>query len=156
MAQVETIFKRYKARMEAYLTRIKTVCEELGAKCTEIVDCSCDEFYLSFIVLVDPDLNNELSDSNIDVSFKVLESEYCDGEPNGVNFGIDMVAVGGRIVGGFTPYNYTEKVWAKRNKPADVEERFRIIEDECCPAEAAQVLLEYIERESNSCRSISS
>ena len=147
MAQVETIFKRYKARMEAYLEKIRAALVEMGIECTEIDDCSCDEYYLSFIALVDPDQDNTLSEANIDVSFKVLESEYCAGDPNGVSFGIDMVAISGRIVGGCTPYNYTEKVWVKRSKPAEVEERFGIIEDECDPTEAARVLFEYVERE---------
>lgn len=40
-----------------------------------------------------------------------------------------MAEVGGAIVGGLTPFNYTEQVWVPRSNPEAVEERFRIMED---------------------------
>jgi hypothetical protein len=35
----------------------------------------------------------------------------------------------GRIIGGLTPFNYTDRCWVSRNDQQAVEERFRILEE---------------------------
>jgi hypothetical protein len=67
-------------------------------------------------------------DENVDISFKLCESEECDGEEGGVNFALDIVEVSGRIIGGLTPYNYSDSCWVNRKDKQAVEERFRILE----------------------------
>lgn len=72
-------------------------------------------------------------ESCIDVSIEIAEAmSYGDDEAHegfGVNFGLDLVEWGGRILGGLTPYNYSDKVWVDARNEDAVSERWRILED---------------------------
>ena len=63
----------------------------------------------------------------IDVSFEIVESHDYEGVDGGYTFRMDIVEMGGRMVGGFSPFNYTEQVWCK-TKPA-IRERFDLVND---------------------------
>lgn len=124
--RVEKIKEKYEGRILAVLNAIRKKLQEAGHDCNEPTDMSSDDFWWSMTV-----------DGHIDVSLKICESEQYDGESGGVNFAVDIVEHGGRILGGLTPYNYTNKVWVSRYSPAAVEERFRIIE-QADPADVIQ------------------
>jgi len=64
----------------------------------------------------------------IDVTLKLEESVEHDGTYDGITFRIDSVHAGGRIVGGFAPYNYSDEVWVDLTNAEAVEVRFRLVE----------------------------
>jgi hypothetical protein len=67
---------------------------------------------------------NDQIDVAVDIIFTICESEEYDVVENGVNFSIDIVECGGRILGGFTPYNYTDKCWIDLSDLPEIDERF--------------------------------
>ena len=74
---------------------------------------SSDEYWWSLLADVDG--------VKVDVSFKICESEQYDGEKGGVNFSVDVVEFGGRILGGLTPFNYSDACWVDRRDADAIE-----------------------------------
>src|SRR6266478_1460728 len=97
------IKRKYKNRILAILNRIAEVLRQAGCDVEGPWDLSGDDYRW------------ELQANNIDISITICESETYDGEPNGINFALDIVEEGGRILGGLTPYNYTDAVWVSRS-----------------------------------------
>ena len=64
----------------------------------------------------------------VDVSITTLESEVNDGEENGLNFSLDVVGWGGTMIGGMTPFNYSDRVWVARDDADAVEERWNLFQ----------------------------
>lgn len=118
------IYRKYKGRIRKILRNIGKVLKEEGHKVEGPFDMTADHYQWSLIV--DGDTNNQ---QGIDISFTIAESEEWDGEEGGVNFMLDVVEWGGRILGGLCPYNYSPQVWVDRNDPEAIEERFKIMED---------------------------
>jgi hypothetical protein len=87
-----------------------------------------DSYSWSLLVHLDGDID-EVAQDDIDISFRIAESERHDGEVGGINFALDIVEVGGRIVGGLTPFNYSDRCWVDRTDAEAIEERFKIMED---------------------------
>jgi hypothetical protein len=114
------IKKKYRKRIMAILERIADVLRVAGFRVEGPWDLSSDDYWWSLLAHVDG--------VKIDVSFKICESEQYDGERGGVNFALDIVEEGGRIIGGLTPFNYTDRCWVSRRDRQAVEERFRILE----------------------------
>lgn len=48
--------------------------------------------------------------------------------------------MGGVIIGGLTPYNYSDRLWVSRKDPEAVEERWDLFEDGCDPYEILSVV----------------
>lgn len=61
----------------------------------------------------------------IDVSLEIVESQDYEGVTGGFTFRLDVVEYGGRILGGCSPFNYTEQVWCK-TLPA-IKKRFELL-----------------------------
>ncbi len=123
----ETIMRKYRERIVAIMERIADVLREEGYLVGGPEFWDGDDYRWVLLVHVDGD-SDKLGDEDVDISFKLCESEEYDGTPGGVNFALDIVQVGGRIIGGLTPFNYTERCWVPRNDSEAVEERFRIME----------------------------
>jgi len=68
------------------------------------------------------------SQDDVDICFEIAESLANDGSLDGINFILDITTVGGSMLGGLSPFNYTPEVWVDVNDEAAVEERFQIIE----------------------------
>jgi hypothetical protein len=127
-----TIVKKYQARIKRIMREIRAACEEAGWYCSEIAFLDCDDYSWDFIVHTKgkPEEEADLDDyTDIDVTFKLCESEQYDGTKKGINFALDVVAVGGSILGGLTPYNYTSDVWVNRLDENALAERFQILQD---------------------------
>jgi hypothetical protein len=114
------IKKKYQKRIIGILERIADVLRAAGFDVEGPWDLSSDDYCWSLLADVDG--------VKVDVSFKICESEQYDGEKGGVNFALDIVEEGGRIIGGLTPFNYTDRCWVSRKDKHSVEERFRILE----------------------------
>jgi hypothetical protein len=138
----EQIKEKYAARIEKILSNIREALVEDGWHVEEPWEMGGnDEYRWTMLVsATNPHIDGtEPDEDDVDISLTILESEHNDGEENGVNFGVDVVTVGGSILGGMTPYNYTNRVWVARDQPEAIEERFTLVED-CDPAGIVHML----------------
>jgi hypothetical protein len=119
------------------MNRLKDALNEAGFVATEPVDISGDSFMWSLDVTTEAEADTaqlmlipgeESEHRSIDVQFEIVESEEYDGIENGVNFALNVTRWGGQMVGGLTPYNYSDGVWVDRANEAQVERRFKILE----------------------------
>lgn len=145
-AQIEALYES--AVNDAALTvreRMTEALRTLGAAFTdagyelqtpEPYDLSSDDYRWAITVH-----GNGLSEP-VDVSITLAESADYDGTTDGVNFALDIVAEGGRLLGGLTPFNYTPDVWAALDDPAEIDYRLAIIE-QADPASAVALVNEY-------------
>ncbi len=124
----EQIKDRYQDRILAVMNRIATVLQDEGYPTEGPHFMDGDSYSWNLIVHLDAD-PDEVGQEDIDISFKVCESEQYDVEEGGINFALDIVEIGGRILGGLTPYNYSPKCWVDRTDAEAIEERFKIMED---------------------------
>lgn len=123
---MESIAKVYGPKALALLNRLRAVMIEAGYECTEPVDMSTDNYVWNMLVTRPGDPQ----DNGVDVSVEIAEQCDYEGEdsPWGINFGINLVHYGGRILGGLTPYNYTEFCWVDSTDPLAVEGRWAILD----------------------------
>lgn len=145
-----TIVKRYQARIKRMMRAIRQTCIEAGWYCGEIAFWASDDYSWDFLVHTKgkPEDGAELDqDADIDVTFKLCEApEYGDtDQPFGVNFAFDVVAVGGAILGGLTPYNYTSDCWVDRRNEEELAQRFQIMED-ADPEGIVTLIQEHVQR----------
>lgn len=114
----------YEPKLQTLLEQVRTEAHERGYECNEPADMT-DEYY-RWSVLIYP--KGEDHENGVDVTVAAPESEAFEGEENGVNFSCDVVHYDGRILGGFTPYNYTSDVWVDRNDPEAVKARWELFQ----------------------------
>jgi len=119
----DQIKEKYEPRALAVLNSIRQELTDAGYESDEPFDLSDD--CARWVLVIKP---GEGREEAIDITLEFTESEECDGTKGGITFRVDVVCEGGRMLGGLTPYNYTEAVWVKRNDPEAVEDRFAIIE----------------------------
>lgn len=129
---MERLHHDYSARALALLNNIRSVVTETGEWDTdEPSDMSSDDYKWSFVVWP-KDKGYPGSENCVDISIELAEAAtYGDDEVFdgfGINWGLDIVEYGGRILGGLTPYNYTDDVWIDGRDDEAVLERWQIIE----------------------------
>ena len=127
MGTIDKINDTYKAQISIILTGIAEVLREDGWKVGEVCDMSCDEYSYSILASQYDANPEELNEGDVDITFEICESEEYDGTENGVNFAVQVVTVGGSIIGGVTPYNYTDDCWVDVNDSEAVAERFGLL-----------------------------
>ena len=116
----------YNPKIKALLEQVRTEALERGYQCDEPGEMSDDETRWSVYVI--PAGSTYDDENGVDVTITILESEHRDGEENGLNFGLDVVGYQGEILGGMTPFNYTDRVWVQRDDEDAVEERWNIFQ----------------------------
>lgn len=148
----EQIKDKYESRIVRLLNSIRELLiddDDIELTVSEGYCCSADdEFRWTFTVQTAEQVADEEEGADmegVDVTFKIVESEQHDGEEDGVNFCTDIVTIEGRILGGMTPYNYTEQCWVKRSDPDAVDERFQIME-RADSSEAAYIITEHLKQ----------
>jgi hypothetical protein len=122
------INRKYKSRILKFLRQVREALVKEGFTVDEPFDMTADEFWYAILVRKSSKPDESATGQDVDISFKIAESEQHDGEKGGVNFMLDIVEWGGRILGGFTPYNYTSNVWVSRNSEGAIERRFKMME----------------------------
>jgi hypothetical protein len=129
--RVEEIKDRYAARIVKVLESIRAELQAAGYHVDEPFDMSCDSFSWSLLVRIGSKPEDAATDGDVDINLKIAEStEYDgDGSEEGINFSLDVVEYGGRIMGGLTPYNYTRDVWVSLDDADAIEARFSIFEE---------------------------
>ena len=142
MGTIDKINDKFKVQIAIILAGIAEALREDGWKVGEVCDMSCDDYRYSILASqydADP---SELNEDDVDITFEICESEEYDGTENGVNFAVQVVTVGGRIIGGLTPYNYTDRCWVDAGDAEAVEERFNILA-QADPSEMVCLLEDY-------------
>lgn len=88
-----------------------------------------DDYRWSMVVRR-PDAPEASEDDLVDLTVELAEADEYEGDDarGGINWGLDIVEYGGRILGGLTPFNYTDKCWVPMGHSGAVEERFAILE----------------------------
>lgn len=126
----EEIKDKYEKKILQILSNISDCLKdgEEGWKVGAVNEMHDDEFKWGMLISKLDEDPIELSNDDIDISFTIIESERNDGEENGVSFSIEAVTVGGVIVGGLTPYNYTNDVWVSKDDEEAIEIRFQILQ----------------------------
>lgn len=124
----EQIKDRYQGRIMAVMGRIASALQGESYLVEGPHFMDGDSYSWSLLVHLDGDID-EVAQDDIDITFKIAESEEYDGEIGGINFCLDIVEVGGRILGGLCPHNYSPQCWVDRTDAEAVEERFKIMED---------------------------
>lgn len=116
----ETMCKRYGKRMLAAMKELhESLKEDVPASNPgEPWVMDADDYWV--ILTCKPE-----GKEGFDISFRLDDSNEYEGEPGGYQFSIELVEYGGRILGGFSPYNYTPKVWCTNFK--DIDERFQLV-----------------------------
>ena len=125
---VDQVAEKYGERAMAVLQKLADALAEAGHLVDAPAEMHCDDFRWGFAIHVDGDVE-ELAEEDIDVTLQICDSEDYDGTDEGIAFRVDAVEVGGSIVGGFAPYNYTDRCWVDPNDEDAVEERFTLIEE---------------------------
>lgn len=147
---VTSIKDRYGSRITAILTALKTDLIENGGLIVEGPDEAHDEEYCWSIGGWVPGISDEPTEDALafDARIEIVESAVR-GEPDaehpGVTFSLSITGFGGEIIGGLSPYNYTDRVWVDATDEEEVEERFKILEDAEI-SEATALILEWLER----------
>ena len=130
---MEGIKDKFEPKIRKVLEAMREVLKNEGYAVGEVYDMHDDEYRWAFLVCRDKSVKgdynpSDLQDDDIDITFVIAESCEYDGTENGLNFKVDIVEVGGSILGGMCPFNYTEQVWVDINDTEAIEERFSLFE----------------------------
>lgn len=117
---IETV---YAPKMRALLEQVRSEALSRGLECEEPGDMTDED--VRWCVPVRP--KGGPDEGGVDVSLIACESKGYDGTEGGLNFSLDVVAHEGAILGGFTPYNYTERCWVDREDPEAVGARWNLL-----------------------------
>lgn len=118
----ETVRNRYSKRMMQTMTELYNELVESSPDCkpSEPWAMDADDYWV--VITCEPE-----GKEAFDITLRLDDSNEYEGEPGGYTFSFSLVAYGGRILGGLSPYNYTPKVWCTTFK--DIAERFQILDD---------------------------
>lgn len=121
---LDGIYKKYGPKAIDLLCQVRDVCREAGLVTDgEPTDISADEYRWTLRVWRRgfTDIDN-----CIDVSVEIGEAGAYDSEESyGITFALNIVEYGGRILGGLTPYNYTNLCWVDSRDADAVAERWK-------------------------------
>ena len=137
--RAEEIKDRYAGRIVTVLESIRAELQEAGYQVDEPADFSGDDYRWSMLVRVGSKPDEPPGNGDVDITLQIAESMQFEGTADGINFSLEIVEWGGRILGGLTPYNYTPDVWVSLDDADAIEMRFSIFE-EADPADIIALL----------------
>lgn len=146
MEITDTYEATYGPKIREILETVRAEALERGLLCDEPCDMTDEDVRWSALVQpagTEPDAEGVGADVNITVA----ESEHWDGHEGGVNFILDVVGVGGEIIGGLAPYNYTDDCWVERTDEDAVETRWVIFSNGCDADAIVDSIEEFFARE---------
>lgn len=127
--KVTAVKDRYAERIVKVMERIRAELQEAGYHTEGPDEMFGDDYRWALLVRVVSEPGQyPVADGDIDITLQIAESMQFEGTEDGINFSLDVVEVGGRILGGLTPYNYTNDVWVDVSDDDAVEWRFSIFE----------------------------
>lgn len=134
---MEAVQAEYGPKAMALLERIKALFVEQGYEVNGPFDMCADDFRWSMLVTA-PGMRQE---KGMDLTVEIVEERsYDDAEGWGLNFGLDIVRYGGRLVGGLTPFNFTPECWVDSRDSEAVAVRWAYVGD-CDAQEAVDLVL---------------
>lgn len=145
MEITDTYEATYGPKIKKILEEVRAEALERGLLCDEPFDMTDEDVRWS--ALVQPAGTTEDEESGADVNITVAESEHWDGHEGGVNFILDVVGVGGQIIGGLAPYNYTDDCWVPREDEDAVERRWALFSNGCDAGAIVDSIEEFFARE---------
>ena len=116
----------YNPKIQKLLEAVRAEALERGFICDEPFEMTDD--CVRWSLLVQPAGTASDAEEGVDVTITIPESEHYDGSENGLNFSLDVVHYGGEILGGMTPFNYSDRVWVQRDDADAVEERWNLFQ----------------------------
>lgn len=121
----ERQYSRLKDRMQKVVERIAT---ELRAGGLEVETWETNAEDYGFQLLAKPKDGSD--EDGIDMDLTIWDSGDADDGIYGQhgNFHCGITRYGGEILGGFTPYNYSERVWVDYTNDAEWDERMDLVE----------------------------
>jgi len=127
-AYADRVAEDYSERILDLLKEIRKLCIDYGLHCPdEPFDMSADDYVWALKVFRTEDEND--LDNLVDVTIEIAEAHVYGDEPaNGINFGLSIVEWGGRILGGYTPFNFTPECWVDAADDEAVADRWRVFE----------------------------
>ncbi len=120
----------YEPRIKKYLGELKMAMEDMKWTVQGPDDWTDGEYTWNFLIFTDGrGTDTDTQDDDVDVTFTLVESKEREGTREGISFSLGVCAVGGAIIGGMSPFNYTDKLWVSLNDPDGIEERFCLFEN---------------------------
>lgn len=117
----EVQWAKYEHRMRNMLLLYALACantEDFEVDNDPVADYCDEEYALSLAV--------KYCGMDVDATFTLLEERVREGEGYGMAFGLTIAGDGGSVVGGMTPYNYSDDLWVYTK--AALEDRFQLFE----------------------------
>jgi hypothetical protein len=137
--KIETVAAEYVPRMMAKLAEVMRELVDSGFEVDGPYDTTSDDFRCELFAT-----GNGLGET-VSVSLEIAESIEYDGTEDGVSFVLDIVAEGGEIIGGLTPYNYSPEVWVSLADHEAINVRWAII-DQAPVSDIAYLIEQYRDR----------
>jgi|SRR5581483_11367754 len=127
-----TAYWRQVERQKPEMIKAMTdLARRLGIDADDVWTDDNDDFSVSFLVERPKPWVEDTEDyeNRLDVRFSIWDSGDADDGIYGKhgNFILDIVEEGGAIVGGFSPENYTERVWVDYTDNAEWDHRRRFV-----------------------------
>jgi hypothetical protein len=123
-ALIESLAKEYGPKALDYLKSIALACHEHGLASVGPYDLS-DDYYRWSMKVWRTSVRTARDEDSIDVTIEIAEERGYESEPcYGLNFGLDLVEYGGRVIGVWAPYNYTPLCWVDVREPQEVADRW--------------------------------
>lgn len=114
---IETVYDEYQERIAVLLSQLRAALQDAGYLVGAPVE-EADEEYRWYMA-VDGD-NLEAM-----IQFTILEEAVHEGgHPPGINFSMEIIGEGARVLGQWTPYNYTDRCWVDARDRDAVEQRW--------------------------------
>lgn len=123
---MEAIAKQYNDRILAMLEAMRGALAEAGYTSVEPFQMWDDNYRWAFAT---HNADGVVGSGSADFTVSIAEQHDYEGEesPAGINWGLDIVAYGGLILGGLSPYNYTDQVWVDSADADAVLERYTLL-----------------------------
>lgn len=124
----ETIAQTYDADALRILRQVSEHLIAVGVACAEPVQMWDDNYRWGLATLNEA---GEVGEGSADFVLALIERRDHEGEnaPAGVAWGLDISGWGGTILGGLTPYNFTEDLWIDSADTEAVRARFVLLRD---------------------------
>ena len=118
------IADKYNARIRSILGDMRKDLIQQGFKVTQVWFDEGDDYRWFFLANPRIDPSQAEDNQTVDLSIRISESEAFEGTDEGINFSFSAVECGGRIIGDFTPHNFTPQVWVSLDNEEAIEARF--------------------------------
>lgn len=143
--RITKLEQRYTHRIKKILWALKRVLKEAGFKTSSLSEIPGEYASMWQFVTYVKGTWRRMDDDDVDISMGMAISEECDGEKGGLNFVCHISTVGGRILGGLVPFNYTSDVWVPRTDEVAIISRLCMFED-ADPSDVVSIIKRHAER----------